>query len=117
MLRKQASNESPKEDPQDLSKAKIYKDDEVDHLNRMLAAVLNYLLDEEVEEIDIEYLLNNTEGLREWWEQYREKNRKQIEDEIKISLEKLPLEELESIREKSKKISNKIIILNRADCD
>jgi hypothetical protein len=102
MPRKQASNESPEEDPQDLSQAKIYKDDEVDHLNRMLAAVLNYLSDEEVEEIDLEYLLNNTEGLREWWEQYREKNRKEIEDEIKISLEKLPLEELESIREKIK---------------
>ena len=102
MPRKQASNESPEEDPQDLSQAKIYKDDEVDHLNRMLAAVLNYLLDEEVEEIDLEYLLNNTEGLREWWEQYREKNRKEIEDEIKISLEKLPLEELKSIREKIK---------------
>jgi hypothetical protein len=102
MPRKQVSNESPEEDPQDLSQAKIYKDDEVDHLNRMLAAVLNYLLDEEVEEIDLEYLLNNTEGLREWWEQYREKNRKEIEDEIKISLEKLPLEELESIREKIK---------------
>ena len=102
MPRKQASNESSEEDPQDLSQAKIYKDDEVDHLNRMLAAVLNYLLDEEVEEIDLEYLLNNTEGLREWWEQYREKNRKEIEDEIKISLEKLPLEELESIREKIK---------------
>ena len=102
MPKKQASNGSPEEDPQDLSQAKIYKDDEVDHLNRMLAAVLNYLLDEEVEEIDLEYLLNNTEGLREWWEQYREKNRKEIEDEIKISLEKLPLEELESIREKIK---------------
>lgn len=102
MPRKQASNESPEEDPQDLSQAKIYKDDEVNHLNRMLASVLNYLSDVEVEEIDIEYLLNNTEGLREWWEQYREKNRKQIEDEIKISLEKLPLEELESIREKIK---------------
>ena len=91
MPRKQASNESPEEDPQDLSQAKIYKDDEVNHLNRMLASVLNYLSDVEVEEIDIEYLLNNTEGLREWWEQYLEKNRKQIEDEIKISLEKLPL--------------------------
>lgn len=102
MPRKQASNESPEEDPQDLSQAKIYKDDEVNHLNRMLASVLNYLSDVEVEEIDIEYLLNNTEGLREWWEQYLEKNRKQIEDEIKISLEKLPLEELESIREKIK---------------
>ena len=102
MQRKQASNESPEEDPQDLSQAKIYKDDEVDYLNRMLASVLNYLSNEEVEEIDIEYLLNNTEGLKEWWEQYREKNRKQIEDEIKISLEKLPLEELESIREKIK---------------
>ena len=40
MPRKQASNESSEEDPQDLSQAKIYKDYEVDHLNRMLAAVL-----------------------------------------------------------------------------
>lgn len=40
MPRKQASNESSEEDPQDLSQAKIYKDDEVDHLNRMLAAIL-----------------------------------------------------------------------------
>ena len=46
MPRKQASNESPEEDPQDLSQAKIYKDDEVDHLNRMLAAVL--YIDEDV---------------------------------------------------------------------
>ncbi|WP_428908354.1 hypothetical protein [Niallia sp. Krafla_26] len=76
--------------------------EEVEQVNSMLASVLMYLSDESVEEIDLEYLLNNTEGLREWWDQYREKNRKQIEEEIKNSLEKLPLEELENIREKIK---------------
>lgn len=77
----------------------IEKDkDQLDHLNRMLAAVLNYLSDEEVEEIDIEYLLTNTQGLRDWWDQYREKNRKLIEEEIKRSLGELSLKQLESIR-------------------
>ncbi|GIN86219.1 hypothetical protein J6TS2_26050 [Heyndrickxia sporothermodurans] len=78
------------------------KEDEINNLNRLLAAVLNYLSDDEVEEIDIEYLLNHTEGLREWWDQYRERNRKEIEEEIKKSLGDLPLEELESIREQIK---------------
>ncbi len=77
-------------------------DAQIESLNRMLAAVLNYLSDDEVEEIDIEYLLANTEGLREWWDQYRENNRQQIEEEIKNSLGELTLEELESIREKIK---------------
>ncbi|MGF3102870.1 hypothetical protein [Rossellomorea sp. DUT-2] len=71
-------------------------------LERMLAAVLNYLSDEEIEEIDLEYLLTNTEDLKQWWDQYREKNKKQIEDEIKKSLSNLTLEELESIREQIK---------------
>jgi hypothetical protein len=102
MPRKQASKEGSEEENQDQSQERVYKDDEVANLNRMLAAVLNYLSDEEIEEIDIEYLLNNTDGLKEWWDQYREKNRKQIEEEIKKSLEQLPLEELESIREKIK---------------
>ncbi|MFC0557613.1 hypothetical protein [Halalkalibacter alkalisediminis] len=75
---------------------------EVKELNRMLAAVLNYLSDDEIEEIDIEYLFDHTEGLREWWDQYRESNRKQIEEEIKNSLSNLSLEELESIHEKIK---------------
>lgn len=74
----------------------------VEKLSHYLAAVLNYLSDDEVEEIDIEYLLKNTEGLREWWNQYRENNRKDIEEEIKKSLGDLSLEELESIREKIK---------------
>jgi hypothetical protein len=78
---------------------KIEKDkNQIDDLNRMLAAVLNYLSDEEVEEIDIEFLLTNTEGLREWWDQYRESNRKLIEEEIKRSLGELSLKQLESIR-------------------
>lgn len=79
------------------------KKDEIENLNRLLASVLNYLSDDEVEVIDIEYLLENTEGLQEWWDQYREKNRKQIEEEIKKSLGELSLEELESIREKIKR--------------
>ncbi|MBM4761867.1 hypothetical protein [Bacillus sp. B15-48] len=74
-------------------------EDEISKLNRLLAAVLNYLSDDEVEEIDIEYLLNHTEGLREWWDQFRESNRKEIEKEIKQSLGDLPLKELEKIRE------------------
>lgn len=75
---------------------------EVEKLNRLLAAVMNYLADEEVEEIDIEFLLKNTEGLRDWWDQYRESNRKEIEEEIKQSLSDLSLEELQSIMEKIK---------------
>jgi hypothetical protein len=78
------------------------KRDEIENLNRLLGAVLNYLSDDEVEVIDIEYLLNNTEGLQEWWDQYRERNRKQIEEEIKKSLGDLSIEELESLREKIK---------------
>jgi hypothetical protein len=72
--------------------------EEIEKLNRMLGAVLNYLADETIEEIDIDSLLNNTEGLKEWWDQYRERNRKQIEEEIKQSLSGLTLEELEKIR-------------------
>lgn len=82
---------------------KNQKEDEVGNLNRMLAAVLEYLSDDQVEEIDIEYLLNNTEGLREWWDQYRENNRKKIEEEIKQSLGELPLQELKFLREQIKK--------------
>jgi hypothetical protein len=72
---------------------------EIGNLNRMLAAVLNYLSDDELEEIDIEFLLDDTEGLREWWDQYQESNKKEIEEEIKKSLDKLSLKELKRIRE------------------
>jgi len=78
------------------------KEGEVDKLNRMLAAVLEYISDDEVEEIDIDYILDQTEGLRAWWNQYREKNRKRMEEEIKESLGELSLEELEKIREQIK---------------
>ncbi|QJX62109.1 hypothetical protein HLK66_10900 [Niallia circulans] len=78
------------------------KEGEEDKLNRMLAAVLEYISDDEVEEIDIDYILNQTEGLRDWWNQYREKNRKRMEKEIKESLGELSLEELEKIREQIK---------------
>ncbi|RBP07859.1 hypothetical protein [Rossellomorea aquimaris] len=80
----------------------VQEKEKTEMLERMLAAVLNYLSDDEIEEIDLEYLLTNTEDLRQWWDQYREKNKKQIEDEIKKSLSKLTLEELESIREQIK---------------
>jgi hypothetical protein len=76
--------------------------DVVGNLNRMLAAVLEYLSDDEIKEIDIEYLLDNKEGLQQWWDQYRESNRKQLEEEIKKSLGELSLKELERIREQIK---------------
>lgn len=78
------------------------QDDEVAKLSRMLGAVLKYLSDDDIEEIDIPNLLENTEGLQEWWDQYRESNRKHIEEEIKKSLGDLSIEDLESIREKIK---------------
>jgi len=74
-------------------------EDEVMKLNRMLGAVLEYISDEEVEVIDFEYLLSHTDGLKEWWNQYQEKNREKIEKEIKDSLHGLSLEELQRIRE------------------
>lgn len=75
---------------------------EVENLSRMLAAVLDYLADDENEEIDIEYLFDKTEGLREWRKQYQEQNRKLIEDEIKKSLGELSFDELQKIREQLK---------------
>jgi hypothetical protein len=97
------SSEETKKDTEALSNTPIKKsEDEISKLNKMLASVLNYLSDDEVEEIDIEYLLANTEGLRDWWDKYRENNKKQIEEEIKKSLGSLSLEELESIREQIK---------------
>ncbi|MEK4069559.1 hypothetical protein ACQKML_20120 [Peribacillus frigoritolerans] len=75
------------------------KESEVAKLNRLLGAVMRYLSDDEQEEIDIEYLLENTEGLRDWWSEYRELDRKRVEEEIKNSLTDLSLEELENIRE------------------
>ncbi|UOE55920.1 hypothetical protein LIT38_02495 [Bacillus sp. CMF12] len=97
----EARDDESKKDTESSS-ANEKGENEVSKLNRMLAAVLNYLSDDEVEEIDIEYLLANTEGLREWWDRYRENNKKQIEEEIKKSLGSLTLEELESIREQIK---------------
>lgn len=93
----------PKKSADENQNSEMLNQDEVANLNRMLAAVLNYLSDEEVEVIDIEYLLENTEGLRVWWDQYRERNRKKIEEEIKKSLSDLTLEELENIREQIRK--------------
>jgi hypothetical protein len=95
-------NELTDKDKNNQLQNKEMDKDQIGNLNRMLAAVLKYISDDEVEEIDMEYLLDHTEGLREWWEQYRESNRKQIEEEIKKSLGDLPLKELESIRDQIK---------------
>jgi 5'-deoxynucleotidase YfbR-like HD superfamily hydrolase len=78
------------------------KIEEVESLSQMLAAVLEYISDEEVEEIDFEYILDHTEGLRKWWDRYQENNRKKIEDEIRNSLSTLSFEELQKIREQIK---------------
>jgi hypothetical protein len=78
------------------------KESEIEKLNEMLAAVLNYISDDEIEEIDFEYLLNHTEGLLEWWDTYQERNRKVIVAEIKKSLGNLPLKKLELIHEQMK---------------
>lgn len=80
----------------------VQKNEEIEKLEEMLAAVLHYLSNDEIEEIDIEYLLEKTDNLREWWDSYREKNKKELEDEIKKSLNRLSLEELENIREQIK---------------
>ncbi|MFD4820787.1 hypothetical protein [Peribacillus butanolivorans] len=84
----------------------LVKENEIVQLNRLLGAVMKYLSDDEQEEIDIEYLLENTEGLRDWWNKYRELDRKRIEEEIKKSLGDLSLEELESIREQIRNKEN-----------
>ena len=81
---------------------KEVQNEEIETVQRLLASVLNYLSDDEVEEMDFDYLLDNTEGLREWWEKYRESNRKQLEEEIKKSLSELSLKDLQSIHEKIK---------------
>lgn len=95
-------NEVSDEETSVLLESDQKKEDEIGKLTRMLGAVMNYLSDDELEELDIEYLLDDTEGLREWWDQYRESNRKQIEEEIKKSLGELSLKELEKIHEKIK---------------
>jgi hypothetical protein len=101
--RKNANHPEEKESEQlDIIPQKDKSKEEIEKLNHMLAAVLNYISDDEVEVIDIEYLLNNTEGLRDWWDQYRERNRKKIEEEISKSLGGLSIEELEELREKIK---------------
>ncbi|KIY21469.1 hypothetical protein [Mesobacillus subterraneus] len=94
MPRKAAENHQVKETQDDKER------NEIERLNDMLEAVLNYISDDEIEVIDIEYLLNNTDGLREWWDQYRERNRKNIEEEIVQSLGSLSIEALEELREK-----------------
>ncbi|MGX6445165.1 hypothetical protein ACWM35_18275 [Neobacillus sp. K501] len=100
MARKSSINNEVSETEVDEPSPNIYRsDNEIENLTRMLAAVLEYLSDEDLEEIDIEFLLDDTEGLREWWDRYRERSRKQIEKDIKASLGILSLKELESIHE------------------
>lgn len=90
----------------DYSQNDQLNNSEIGNLSRMLAAVLDYLSDEEVDEIDIEYILEETEGLRDWWNLYQESNRKLIEEEIRVSLSELSLEELQKIREQIKNKQN-----------
>ncbi|WP_370295025.1 hypothetical protein [Rossellomorea marisflavi] len=77
---------------------------EYKNLERLLASTLYYLSDDEVEEIDLEYLMEHTNGLREWWQQYREKNKKVLEKEIQHLLPSLSLEELEELKARLKKV-------------
>ncbi|MFD0824273.1 hypothetical protein ACT8ZR_01170 [Neobacillus sp. M.A.Huq-85] len=103
MPRKAAQNaETPEEET--IVTFPTQDEDEAEKLSRMLAAVMEYLTDDDLEEMDIEYLLDSTEGLRDWWDQYRESNKKVIEDEIKKSLSELSLKDLEKIREQIKEI-------------
>ncbi|MCM3117017.1 hypothetical protein M3610_17215 [Neobacillus sp. MER 74] len=100
------NNEVPDTEENVVSQTNQKKEDDIDKLSRMLGAVMSYLSDDELEELDIEYLLDDTEGLRDWWDQYRESNKKQLEEEIKESLGELSLKELEEIREKIKEKQN-----------
>ncbi|MEH7746846.1 hypothetical protein V7659_17645 [Neobacillus drentensis] len=100
------NNEVPDTEENDVSKSDHKNEDEVEKLTYMLGAVMNYLSDDELEELDVEYLLDETKGLREWWDRYRESNKKLIEEEIKKSLGELSLKELEEIREKIKEKQN-----------
>lgn len=105
MPRKSSQNsESTEEETNVVFLKDESNEDENENLSRMLAAVMNYLTDDELEEMDIEYLLDNTGGLRDWWNQYRESNKKVIEEEIKKSLGNLSLRDLEKIREQIKEI-------------
>lgn len=85
--------------PKKAESSKVQSFDDINELSRMLAAVLTYLSDDDIEVIDIEHLLDRTDGLREWWKHYREQSRKQIEEEIRESLVDLSLEELERLRQ------------------
>jgi len=100
------NNEVPDTEENVVSQTNQKKEDDIDKLSRMLGAVMSYLSDDELEELDIEYLLDDTEGLRDWWDQYRESNKQQLEEEIKESLGELSLKELEEIREKIKEKQN-----------
>jgi hypothetical protein len=98
--RNEAANEEKQGERLEIQPAlKAETEDGVENLNKMLGAVMRYISDDEIVEIDIEYLLNNTKGLRTWWNDYREKDRKRVEVEIKKSLSGLSLEELEKIHE------------------
>jgi hypothetical protein len=98
--RTDAANEEKQGEKLDIQPAlKAEKEDEIENLNKMLGAVMRYISDDEIVEIDIEYLLDNTKGLRSWWNDFREKDRKRVEEDIKKSLSGLSLEELEKIHE------------------
>jgi hypothetical protein len=99
MPRRTEKDNEEEKDTNVLSETNEDSEDEITRLNRMLGAVMRYISDDEIVEIDIEYLLENTKDLRKWWNEYREKDRKRVEEDIKKSLRGLSLEELEKIRE------------------
>ncbi|OIK15744.1 hypothetical protein BIV60_08310 [Bacillus sp. MUM 116] len=104
MPRKAAQNDETTDEESNVVFLNEEKEDESADLSRMLAAVMNYLTNDDLEELDIEYLLDSTVGLRDWWSRYRESNKKIIEEEIKKSLGDLSLKDLEKIREQIKEI-------------
>ncbi|UII57131.1 hypothetical protein LS684_06730 [Cytobacillus spongiae] len=83
-------------------------DNEISKLNRFLGVVMEYISDDEIEEIDVEHLLDRTEGLRDWWNQYLEKNRVQLEEGIKNALSELSIEELQLIKDQIKQYEEKV---------
>lgn len=99
-------NEPMEQNTKILPLLKKEKEDEIAQLNRMLGVVMKYISNDEIEEIDIEYLLDQTDGLREWWDHYRELDRKKVVEEIKKSLGGLSLEELTKIQEQIQKKQN-----------
>ncbi|CAM5183125.1 putative protein OS=Ureibacillus acetophenoni OX=614649 GN=SAMN05877842_11912 PE=4 SV=1 [Ureibacillus acetophenoni] len=105
---RKSSQPNEESDLEDVIPSVQNDQEKIDHLSQMLASILTYLSDEENEEIDISYIFDNTEGLRDWWNEYKENNRKLIEEEIRESLGELSLEELQKIHEQIKTGSERL---------